>query len=315
MKKSISRILLSGIMVLIVLSLVSSLNVRADEPPDQTIKVQGNAIQTQLQSNNRIMFCFQERTRLTICANVGLELDINCDAMGIGEKDVILEVEGDNDLRMTMTCTREEVQLGLMNGSLHRVRNTSTYRYLEGFCIALKSSGNCIFDCKCDTECKCMCECLCECDPDCICPCECKCNCGSEGSCKCKCDCECKCNSECTCECDCQYNCDPECKCNSECAYNGRFLKARLRIRETNQNRLAQWAYYDNQNKEWITMATTSHEGYLTAETSFLSTWTLLVPEETISAAINTIGITMIIVSVSAIGILTIPVFYLKKRH
>ena len=309
MKKNFSKVLLSAVTMLIVLSLIGSFNVRAVETPDQTIKVQDDAIQTQLQSNVRTMFCFRENTRLTVCANIGLELDINCEALRIGDKDVIIEVEGDDDLRMTMTCTREEAQLGLMKGSLHRVRNRNMYRYLEGFCLALKGTANCNCECKCDPECACLCYCECKCDPECTCPCECECNCESE--CSCVCDCQCKCESVCNCECNCQCKCDPECKCSSECPYNEAFLKARLRIRETNQNRLSQWAYYDNENEEWVTVPTINQDGYLTAETNVLSTWTLLVPEESTSAIVGTV----VIASVSAIGLLAISVFYLKKRH
>ncbi|MFX0167589.1 MAG: hypothetical protein ACFE9V_19890, partial [Candidatus Hodarchaeota archaeon] len=283
MQKSFSKILLSGVMVLIVLSLVGSVNVRAIETPDQTVTVQGDTIQTQLQSNIRTMFWFQERTKLTICANVGLELNINCDAIEIGYKDVIIEVEGDDDLKMTMKCTREEAQLGLMNGSLHRVRNRNTYRYFEGFCITMKSTAICCCECKCDPKCVCSCNCVCNC----------------ESECPCICDCPCECEPVCNCECDCQCKCDSECKCNSECPHNGTFLKARLRIRETNQNRLSQWAYYNNESEEWYTIPTTNQDGYLTAETSILSTWTLLVPEETTVAIIDTSAITVAIIFAS----------------
>jgi len=313
MKKSFSRILLIGVTVLIVFSFVGSVNVRANETPDQTITVQGDTIQTQLQSNVRTMFWFQERTRLTICGNIDLELEINCDAIGIGDKDVIIDVEGDNNLRMTMTCTREEVQLGLMNGSLHRVRNRNAYRYLEGFCITMKSTATCFCECRCNSECVCPCNCECKCEPECVCPCNCECKCGSE--CSCICDCPCECDPVCNCECDCQCKCDSECKCKSECPYNGEFLKARLRIRETNQNRLGQWAYYDNENEEWLTIPTTNQDGYLIAESSILSTWTLLVPEEMTSAITGTTTIIVAIISVSAIGILAISVFYLRKRR
>jgi len=307
MKKNLSKVLLSAFTMLIVFSFIGSLNVTAVETPDQTIEVQGDAIQTQLQSNVRTMFYFREKTRLTVYANIGLELDINCEALRIGDKDVIIEVEGDYDLRMTMTCTREEAQLGLMKGSLHRVRNRNTYQYLEGFCIAMKCTANYNCECKCDPDCTCVCDCQCKCDPECTCPCVCDCEC----KCDPECDCQCKCDPVCNCESDCQCRCDPECKCNSECPYNGAFLKARLRIRETNQNRLSQWAYYDNENEEWVTVPTINQDGYLTAETNILSTWTLLVPEETTSAIVGTVAIA----SVSAIGILAISVFYLKKRH
>jgi len=267
MKKNVSMLMLSGLTILMVFSLLGSSNVMAVETPDQMIEVQGDTIQTQLQSNVRTMFCFREQTRLTICANIGLELDINCEALRIGDKDVIIEVEGSKNGTMSMTCTREETQLGLMSGSLHRMRNRNTYRYLEGFCIEMRDSANCICECKCDPECTCQC------------------------------DCECKCNPECTCDC--------------ECPNDGAFIKARLRIRETVENRLGQWAYYDNENREWMTVSTINQDGYLTTETSILSTWTLLVPEETTSTFVGIV----VIISVFAIGILTISVFYLKKRH
>ena len=295
MKKNFSMVLLSAFTMLIVLSLIGSINVTAVETPDQTIEVQGDAIQTQLQSNVRTMFCFRERTRLTVCANIGLELDINVDALNIGDKDIIIEVEGDNDLRMTMTCAREEAQLGLIKGSPLRARNRNMYRYLEGFCITMECTPNYYCQCKCDPDCTCVCDCECKC----------------ESECSCVCDCQCKCDPVCNCECDCLCRCDQECKCSSECPYNGVFLKARLRIRETIQNRLGQWAYYDNENEEWVTVPTINQDGYLTAETNFLSTWTLLIPEETASAIVGTVAI----VSVSALGILAISVFYLKKKH
>jgi len=361
MKKNLSKVLLSAFTMLIVFSFIGSLNVTAVETPDQTIEVQGDAIQTQLQSNVRTMFYFREKTRLTVYANIGLELDINCEALRIGDKDVIIEVEGDYDLRMTMTCTREEAQLGLMKGSLHRVRNRNTYQYLEGFCIAMKCTANYNCECKCDPDCTCVCDCQCKCDPECTCPCvcDCECKCDPECDCQCKCDpvcdcqckcdpvcdCQCKCDPDCTCACDCQCKCDPicdyqykcdpacdcqckcdpvcecqckcdpvcdcQCKCDPECPNDGVFLKARLKIKETIQNRLSQWAYYDNENKEWVTVPTINQDGYLTAETNVLSTWTILTPEETTSAIVSTVAIGL----VSAFGILAISVFYLKKKH
>ena len=311
MKKNVSMVLLSAFTMLIVFSLIGSINVTAVETPDQTIEVQGDTIQTQVQSNFRTMFWFRETTKLTVYANIGLELDINCEALRIGNKDVIIEVEGVDNLRMTMTCTREESQLGLMNGNLLRGRNRNTYRYLEGVCIAMKVNAICDCECKCDPDCTCECDCECKCDPECTCPCDCECKCDPD--CTCPCDCDCKCIPDCTCECDCECKCDPECTCpcDCECPYDGDSLKVRLRIKETDQNPLSQWAYYDNENKEWVTVPTINQDGYLTAETSILSTWTLLVPEETTSAFVGIVAIA----SVFTIGILTLSVFYLKKKR
>ena len=309
MKKKFSMIMLSTFTGLIVIALIGFVEVKAVETPDQTVEVPGDRIQTQLESNVRTMFCFRERTRLTICSSVDVELDINCEALRIGEKDVMIDLEGDADLKMTMTCTREEAQLGLMNGSLHRIRNRNSYRYLEGFCIAMKSPSDCNCPCECDPNCVCECECQCSCDPECTCPCECQCNCESE--CSCECNCQCKCDPVCNCECDCQCKCDPECQCSSECPYDGRFLKARVRIRATNQNRLGQWAYYDNEIGEWEFVSTINQDGYLTAEIDVLSTWTLLIPEKTTSTQVTTVAIA----SISLIGLLAIAVFYFKKKH
>ena len=174
MKKNFSKVLLSVFTMVIVLSVIGSINVTAVETPDQKIEVQGDAIQTQLQSNVRTMFCFPEGTRLTVCANIDLELDINCEALRIGDKDVIIEIEGDDDLRMTMTCTREEAQLGLMNGSLLRVRNRTMYQYFGGVCITMEYTPNYYCQCKCDPDC--IGDCQCKCDPDCIGDCQCKCD-------------------------------------------------------------------------------------------------------------------------------------------
>ena len=279
MRKNVNKIMLSLLTVVMLFSLIGAVNVMGVESPDQTIDVQGDTIQLQLQSNLRTMLCFRETTRITICANTGIDLDVNCEALRIGEKDVIIEIVGDNDHKMTMTCTREEAQLGLMNGSLHRVRNRNMYRYLEGFCISMACSANC----------NCPCDCECQCNPECTCPC----------------DCECQCDPECTCPCEC------ECKCDSECPYNGNFLEARLRIRATNQNRLGQWAYHDNEKNEWVTVSTTIEDGYLTTETTILSTWTLLIPV----AASSAIEGTFIIAVSSIIGLIAILGFYLKRRH
>ena len=373
MKKNVSKLLLSAFTMLIVLSLISSINVTAVETPHQTIEVQGDTIQTQLQSNLRTMFCFRERTRLTVCANIGLELDINCQGLSIGDKDVIIEVEGNGDLRMTITCTREEAQLGLMNGSVHRMRNRNTYRHLEGLCIAMECTPNYYCQCKCDPECvcdpqckcdsECICDPQCKCDAECVCDPQCKCDtecvcdpqckCDSECVCdpqckcdaeyvcdpQCKCDAECVCDPQCKCEAECVCDpqckcdaecvcdpqckcdaecvcdplckCDPECNCNSECPNNGAFLKARLRIKATNQNQFGQWACYDYENEEWVIAPTINQDGYLTVETNVLSTWTLLIPEESASAVVSTVAIA----SVSALGILAISVFYIKKRR
>jgi hypothetical protein len=87
------------------------------------------------------MFRFRQRTQLRFNANVNLDLNAECEALRIGDKEFIIEIEGENDLQMNMTCTREEIQLGLMMGSTHRIRNRNTYRYQEGFVCSIDCNG------------------------------------------------------------------------------------------------------------------------------------------------------------------------------
>ena len=56
-------------------------------------------------------------------------------------------------------------------------------------------------------------------------------------------------------------------------------IEAKLRIEETDENRGGTWAYYDEKNEEWVTVETTSKNGYLECETDHFSIWTVLVPE------------------------------------
>ena len=56
-------------------------------------------------------------------------------------------------------------------------------------------------------------------------------------------------------------------------------IEAKLRIEETEENRGGTWAYYDKKNEEWVTVETTSKNGYLECETDHFSIWTVLVPE------------------------------------
>ncbi len=267
--KKFGKIVLSAFTLMMVFTLMMSINVNATGHPDEIIEVPGDSIKTQLQSNFMTTFRFRERTQLTLYANVDLDLDINCEALRIAEKDFMIEIEGGHHLKLTMTCTREENQLGLMDGNTIRTRNRNTYRYLEGFCISI------------------------ECEP--------------------KCDCECQCQNECQCVCECECQCQNECQCYCNCGEEQCFLKARLRIRETNQNRAGKWAYYNEHNDQWVTVPTVVEDGYLTAETDHFSTWTVLIP--TVATNGNTSLILGSSVSIAVIGaIIGISVIYTKKR-
>jgi hypothetical protein len=298
--KKFNKIVLSTLMLMMVFSLIGAVNVNAAGGSDQVIEVDGDSIQTQLQSNLKTTFQFRQMTQLTVSTNVNLNLNINCEALKIAAKDFMLELEGDKNLKMTMTCTREEVQLGLMDGNTYRVRNRNVYRYQEGFCVTLE----CVCGCTCQSQCQCECDCECQCLNECQCLCTCECQC--ENECQCECDCECQCLNECQCLCDCECLCQNECQCVCNCEDKVCFNQARLRIRVTNQNRLGNWAYYDENSEEWITVPTTIEDGYLTTTTDHFSTWTILIPTDQSNTALiigssATIAFIGIIIGISAI--------------
>jgi hypothetical protein len=97
----------------------------------------------QIEAHNEVMFRFMLQTRLTFSSNVDLEVNIDCDASAIKSKDFVLEVDGSGPLLMNMTCTEEQVQLGLMKGYTYQNRHRHRYLYEEGFCVQIKCNGTC----------------------------------------------------------------------------------------------------------------------------------------------------------------------------
>ena len=93
-------------------------------------------------------------------------------------------------------------------------------------------------------------------------------------------------------------------QCNGTC-------DAKLKIQATNENRNGEWAYYDEAETEWVSVPTTTEDGYLVAETDHFSYWTILIP-----VADNTlwlyIGVGAAVIGVAVIAV--VLVIYLKKR-
>jgi hypothetical protein len=225
--KKLSKILLGTIFLMILFSTITSFNVVAVGDPDDTVEVPTDTYQAHIQANTMTMFQFRARTQLRVNANVNLDMNFDCEALRIGVKDFALEIEGNGDLQMKMTCTEEQVQLGLLMGNTYQIRNRNRYQYQEGFVV--------------DLEC------------------------------------------------------------------NGTFTRARLSIRVTNENRVGQWAYFDEATEEWVSVPTTVEDGYLTAEVSHFSTWTILLPDYIMIIVGFTIG------GVAALIVIA-SVFYIKKR-
>ena len=89
---------------------------------------------------------------------------------------------------------------------------------------------------------------------------------------------------------------------------NGTFTQAKLSLGATDENRMGEWAYYDEGAEEWVSVPTTVENGYLTAEVTHFSTWTILLPDYTLAIVGFSIG-----GGVAAIIIIA-SVFYIKKR-
>ncbi len=227
--KKLSKILLGTFFLMILLSTITSFNVVAVGDPDDTVEVTGDTYtyQYRTHTDTMTMFRFKARTQLRLNANVNLDVNFDCEALKIGAKDFALEIEGEGDLLMNMTCTEEQKELGLLMGYTYQIRNRNRVQYQEGFVVKL------------------------------------------------------------------------------EC--NGTFTKARLSIGVTNDNSAGQWAYYDEATEEWVSVPTTIKDGFLTAEVSHFSTWTILMPDYTILIIGLSIGG---VVALLVIG----SVIYLKKR-
>jgi len=225
--KKLSKILLGTIFLMILVSTITSFNVVAVGDPDNTVEVSGDTTQAHIQANTMTMFRFRARTQLRVNANVNLDVDFDCEALRIGSKDFALEIEGNGDLYMNMTCTEEQKELGLLMGYTYQIRNRNRVQYQEGFVV------------------------------------------------------------------------------NLEC--NGTFTRARLSIRVTNENRVGQWAYFDEATEEWVSVPTTIEDGYLTAEVTHFSIWTILIPDHTILIIGLSIGGVVALIIIGSI-------LYVKKR-
>ena len=140
--RKISKITLGAFTFLILFSIFNVTSALAADPTEIPVNDE-TAYQYQVEANNEVMFRYMAQTRLTFITNVDLEGTIDCEASKIGPKNFVIEVNGSGPLLMNMTCTEEQVQLGLMMGFTYRIRNRHRYLYEEGFCVQLKCNGTC----------------------------------------------------------------------------------------------------------------------------------------------------------------------------
>jgi hypothetical protein len=140
--KKFNKITLGAFAFLMLFSIFGVTNVLA-ATPSEIYDYNEHVYNYQIEAQHEVMFRFMLQTRLTFISNVDLEVNIDCDASAIGVKDFVLEVNGSGPLLMNMTCTEEQMELGLMNGYTYQNRNRHRYLYQEGFCIQIKCNGTC----------------------------------------------------------------------------------------------------------------------------------------------------------------------------
>jgi hypothetical protein len=139
--KKISKILLGVFTFAILFSIFNANSVLA--VGETNINVNGDTIQTQIQANNRVMFTFRQRTRLTWNSTVDIDVNIDCEALRIGVKYFEIEIEAERNLTMNMICTEEQIQLGLIKGYTYRIRERHRFQYQEGFCASIQCNDSC----------------------------------------------------------------------------------------------------------------------------------------------------------------------------
>jgi len=137
----IKKILFVLISISILFSIFSISSVIASQgPPDP---IPSEQFQWRVLANNRTQFMFQQQTRLTFNCNVNVDLHLNCDSSEIGAKNFEIQIDSNHDLQMNMTCTEEQVQLGLQKGHTLRNQHRNRYRYQEGFCVSIECNDSC----------------------------------------------------------------------------------------------------------------------------------------------------------------------------
>ncbi len=132
------NVILTGIlMVLFFGNLLLSITASSDDKID----ISGDTDQRRVNANERTTLRFRQRTQLTFSSNKNLDVNIECDAKNIGDKDFELELESSEDLQLNMTCTEEEKELGLLKGNTYQPRNRERHRFLEGFVVSMECNG------------------------------------------------------------------------------------------------------------------------------------------------------------------------------
>ncbi len=89
-------------------------------------------------------------------------------------------------------------------------------------------------------------------------------------------------------------------------------IKSKLKIQANDENQGGTWAFYNETQGEWESVATTLQAGYLVCETDHFSYWTILIPEAATDNSIPAFTGVGLVIVISVIAV--VLVVYLNKR-
>ena len=197
----------------------------AQETPKET-EVNKNQYQGTITGNETNKFTFRNRFQFQLRVNQTVDLNMEVDVDGVGDREFQLEVNTRENAELTIRINASDESIGLEEGKQVKARNQNRYQYREQFQVNL--------------------------------------------------------------------SCDEP-------------VEAKLSLKTGDSE--AQWAYYDENKAEWVTVPSTYENGVLTTETDHFSTWTVLTPEE---EATSIPGYTLI--ALATIGSIMGLLFIIKKK-
>ncbi len=130
--KKFNKILLGAFVFMALISIVNISNVVAASPLDIPTDEYSGTLEP---GENVIRF--RNQTQIRIDCDHCVCINIECEALKIGAKDFILELSTPGDCLMSMNCTEEQAELGLLKGHRVQTRTRNRYTYREGFCISI----------------------------------------------------------------------------------------------------------------------------------------------------------------------------------
>jgi len=131
--KKFNKILLGAFIFMALISIINISNVAATSPLDNLTDEFSGTLDP-----GEHTLRFRNQTQIRIDCDHCVCINIECEALKIGAKDFILELSTDGDCLMSMNCTEEQAELGLLKGKRVLTRTRNRYTYREGFCISIE---------------------------------------------------------------------------------------------------------------------------------------------------------------------------------